>query len=59
MYDWKDDKKGTIDTSSQRRNFSICENNNQENTLQHAINVFNKDKMFEVKCHNNFTKIYS
>ena len=26
---------------------------------EHAINVFNKEKMFEVKCHNDFIKIYS
>ena len=55
----KDDKKDTIDTNSQRRNFSIFENINQENTSEHAIHVFNKEKMFEVKCHNNFINIYS
>ena len=55
----KDDKKDTIDTKSQRRNFSIFENINQENTSEHAIHVFNKEKMFEVKCHNDFIKIYS
>ena len=55
----KDDKKDTIDTKSQRRNFSIFENINQENTSEHAIHVFNKEKMFEVKCHNNFVTIYS
>ena len=55
----KDDKKDTIDTKSQRRNFSIFENINQENTSEHAIHVFNKEKMFEVKCHNNLINIYS
>ena len=55
----KDDKKDTIDTNSQRRNFSIFENINQENTSEHAINVSNKEKMFELKSHNNFINIYS
>ena len=49
----------TIDTNSERINFSIFENINQENTSEHAIHVFNKEKKFEVKCHNNFINIYS
>ena len=36
----KDDKKHTIDTNSERINFSIFENINQENTSEHAIHVF-------------------
>ena len=53
--EWQD----TIDTKSQRKIFSIFENINQENTSEHAIHVFNKEKMFEVKCHNDFINIYS
>ena len=45
-----------IDTNSQRKNFSIFENINQENTSEHAIYVFYKETMFEVKCHNDFCK---
>ena len=52
-----DDKKHTIDTNSHTRN--IYENINQEKTLEHAIHVFNKEKMLEVTCHKNFINIYS